>query len=494
MAASAASMRLGTSPASGHALAGAAWAALNTATVVVVPLALFVLFARSIPAATFGTLSLAVAATEVLKGFGAPGLYEALLGTGADDARKHETAVALLLGASGLLLAAYVLSASAYAFGNGVDGWTLLAFCAIGFRIPFDLLCLQPQARLAQGLRFKQLGLRTIVGSAGAGLVGAAFLLAGKPVAGFAAYQLAQSVLIFLVTVLSGQVLSRPRLHADAWAALRGEAFWATTVRAVATANNWLDQVVVGLLVGSTPLGLYALGKRCETAFITAASSFSSILFQPAFARAEPGRRGTPQRHALAVTTATSGLLAAFLVVNCGDVVTALFGPQWAAAAPLVALSALSGFARALGGVHGALLSVSGRNRQLLVLSGAAAVVGVLCLLVGVQFGLVWAAGALLLKNVGAAVSEAVAASRDARDTGRAYLLVVLLPFAAMVFGAVVGRAAAAHAGELQLIAVGATWNVLATLASSAAVATACGVVVLAGPYYEAWRPRRPRA
>ena len=51
-----------------------------------------------------------------------------------------------------------------------------------------------------------------------------------------------------------------------------------------------------------------------------------------------------------------------------------VFGPQWVNAAPVAAVLALSGFARAIGFVPGALMSVSGHNRELLITSAVSAV------------------------------------------------------------------------------------------------------------------------
>src|SRR3954452_16562620 len=76
-------------PASGRYLHGAAWSALNAVAGALLPLGIFVVFARWLPAAEIGAVTLGVAASEVIKAFGLPGFYEALLQQ-RDDQRQDD--------------------------------------------------------------------------------------------------------------------------------------------------------------------------------------------------------------------------------------------------------------------------------------------------------------------------------------------------------------------------------------------------------------------
>ncbi|WP_431272857.1 hypothetical protein [Dankookia sp. P2] len=84
-------------PATRRYLHGAAWSALNALIATLLPLGIFVIFARGLPAAEIGVVALAVAVTEVIKAFALPGLYEALLQQTNDRQRCTETALACLL-------------------------------------------------------------------------------------------------------------------------------------------------------------------------------------------------------------------------------------------------------------------------------------------------------------------------------------------------------------------------------------------------------------
>src|SRR3954462_9499955 len=90
-------------------LHGAAWSALNAVAGALLPLGIFVIFARWLPAAEIGVVALAVAVTEVIKPFALPGFYEALLQQKDDRQRCAETVLACLLLGGLALIGLYLL-------------------------------------------------------------------------------------------------------------------------------------------------------------------------------------------------------------------------------------------------------------------------------------------------------------------------------------------------------------------------------------------------
>jgi PST family polysaccharide transporter len=458
-------------------LSGVVWSAINAAAGVLLPLAIFVLFARLLAPAEVGVIVLAVAWTEIIKGLGAPGLYEALLQQREDDERHHQTALAVLL-AAGLLLFPLYLAIIALTLPSDPKGAPgLLELGVIGLRIVFDLATLQPQARLARGLSYRRLGTRSVVANAVAGVVGVGIALLGGPMLGLILYQVGQSALLFLTTALGTGTLAMPRFHRDCARSMAREAGLSTANRFIGSAVNHLDQVAVGAVLDARRVAYLNLAKRGETSIITVAVSFNSILFQPLFARPEarPGERAEGITRGLAILTLACGLPTAVFAVNSGTVVTAVFGAQWTAAAPVAAAMALSGFARALGFVHMGLLSVSGRNHVILLSSGVAAAVSPLLVLGLAPVGLVWCAAALAARSVVVTAWLAHATRADARRPLRIYLFDVLAPFALMLAGAGLGRWAAGAA----LTGTAGALEVLLPLAASATSAA-----LLAGPYF----------
>jgi O-antigen/teichoic acid export membrane protein len=451
-------------------LNGIIWSGLNAAASVLLPLGIFIFFAHTMSPAQIGVVALSVACTEILKTIGMQGLYEALLQQKDDLKRCHETAAfALLLAGMGLLVIYLIIMHILAVLMPDVAAYPL-ALDLVGLRIVIDLVSVQPQAALAQRLLYRRLGMRALVANSVAGALGIALALGDKPLTGLIAYQVGQSALVFLTASLGTDALSRPRWHRECFQRMAKEASLSTGVRLVAATINNLDQVVIGPLVGSIPFAYYNLGKRIETTFITTASSFGSILFQPLFARHGDAQPPNSVDRAIAVLTIVCGLPAAVFVINAQIAIATVFGQQWAPATGVAVLLALSGLARAIGTVPGSLLSVSGRNRDLLMVATASAVAGIA--LVGglATFGITWCAGALMVKNVLSTGWQARMTRNHAPTPWRTYLLHALVPFVLMTAAALAGRWVA----EL-FITGGETMADLATLTVSGVVsAIAC--------------------
>lgn len=460
-------------------VAGAMWSMLNAAASVVVPLLIFVVFARILQPRDVGLVALAVACCEMLKPFGAPGLYEALLQQPSDRKEMHETASAVLMTAGAILVPLHWLIIMI--LGSFVPDVAdhRLALSIVGLRVFLDLAAVQPQARLAQNLSFRRLALRSMIANTGAGIAGVAIALNGSPMLGLIAYQVGQSALGLLVTSIGTSAMARPVLHRKALRTMLREGWASSAVRLVSATNNYFDQIVIATVIGSQRLAFFNLAKRIETTFITAASSFSAILFQPIFAAGDAAAKERALRRSLALITLTCGLPAAIIVDNATLVVTTVFGPQWGSAATTTAILAMSGLARTYGGLHGALLSVSGRNRQLLAYASLSAFLGIAVVLPGSLVGLVWCAAGLAIKNALFAGCEAYLTRKDVPGLAQAYLVDAAIPLALMLGGGLIGR----FLGDI--LAPATLTGQIVALAFSTAVS------LTAGCLYFGWRYRQ---
>jgi O-antigen/teichoic acid export membrane protein len=420
-------------------LNGIGWSGLNAGASVLLPLGIFVFFARLLPPALIGVVALGVACTEILKTVGLQGLNETLLQQKDDLERCHQTAAAVLLAAGTGLLVAYVGLIHGLSLLMPEVAPHVLALDMLGLRIVADLATVQPQAALAQRLSYRRLGMRALVGNATAGALGIGVALGDKALAGMIAYQVGQSAMVFLTTSLGTGSFARPRWHKDCFQRMAREASLSSCVRLVAASMNNLDQVVIALLVGSTQLAYYNLGKRIESTFITVSGSFGSILFQPLFAQSTDRQHQLLSR-AVTVLTVICGLPAAVFVANGRIAITTVFGQQWAPATMAAVLLTLSGMSRAITTVPGSLLSVSGRNRDLLVVAAGSAAAGILLVASLANFGIESCAGALALKNV-LTLGWMARTTRDkVAEPGRTYVLYALVPFLLMLASALVGR------------------------------------------------------
>jgi O-antigen/teichoic acid export membrane protein len=380
-------------------IAGVVWSVVNAGAGVVLPLLTFTVFAHVVPPILIGFVAIAIACTEILKTAGLQGLYEALLQQPMDDRRCHETAcfVTLVLGAALVFLYLAVLAGLGWIIPDIARHYGVLAF--VGLRILTDLATLQPQAALALRLSYRTLALRSVIANVIAGAAGITVVMLGDGMVGLVVYQVGQSIIIFLATVVGAGALARPRFDRESFRRMVPEAGLSTCVRFIAATVNNLDQILISALVGGVSVAYFNLGKRIESTFITMINSLVGILFQPMFARRHHDAGDEVLRRSAAVSTLVCGVPAVIFFVGSLPIVQVVFGPQWVNAAPVAAVLALSGFARAIGFVPGALMSVSGHNRELLITSAVSAVSG--AALVGglASFGIVWCAAALAVKN-----------------------------------------------------------------------------------------------
>ena len=458
-------------------LKGAAWAGVNAATSVLLPFALFVFFAREISPPLLGLVALVTACVEVFKAIGLPGVYEALLQQKLDVRRCHETALALVLSASAVLTP--VCLAFVWGLGVLVPGlhrhFGLLAWLVL--RIPLDLAIVQPQAVLVARLAFRRLAMRTILANLVAGCLGILVACFVQPVAGLVVYQLVQSGLTFVTTAFGHGLLARPALHRDCLDRLRREMLLSTGNRTLAATINYVDQMVLAPLAGNVGLAYYNLGKRLETTFVTVANSFSAILFQPLFAADGILTKQKATLRALFLLTLICGVPAAVVFSNSRAVVGLLFGHDWLAASRVVGWLSLNGFVRAIGMVPGSFLSVSGRNRDLLVTSVVSALGSLALVAALAPSSVALCAAGLVAKNAIIVGWMAWLGRRDSGRPGLTYAVAVIIPLIAMT-------AAASAATVLLPAGLGAgPLRVVLTLACAGAGAACCGGLWIAPAY-----------
>ena len=421
-------------------LSGIAWAGANACVAVLMPMGIFIFFARTASPDMIGAVALAASCIEILKTLAMPGLYEAVLQQADDQTRCHETVAFVVLAAACALVIVYLLGLAALScFVPSVMSHGI-AFAALGSRVLFDLVALQPQAWLAQRLAYRRLAMRTMVSISAGGAIGVGVALLVDPFTGLIAYQIGQSLAFLLTTIIGTGAAARPRLHRDCFRHMRREASFATSVRLLAASANNLDQIMVASLVGSVPLAFYNLGKRIEAAFVTVAGSFSAILFQPWFAQVRIEKRRADLGGGVAMLTMMLGLPAAAFIANSSFLVGVVFGEQWQTAAGVAAVMAAAGFIRAVGYVPGALMSVSVRNRDLLVISFVSVVTGAALVVLTAPFGVLWCAVALLVRQLGSLGWMAATLRRESAPPVRTYLTGLATPFLLMLGGCMAGR------------------------------------------------------
>ncbi|MFL5336379.1 MAG: oligosaccharide flippase family protein [Geminicoccaceae bacterium] len=451
---------------------GAIWAGVSGGISILLPLTVYICFARALAPVEIGHFALAVTLSEIVKIFGLAGLYEVLLQRRDEEERDQSAALGVFLLAgvlllpvqSGLLLGVLALTDSWPSEGQL---WLLLL---MGLRVPIDLAMQQPQAELACRRAYARLAQRNMAANLGSAALGLGVLALGFPELGLATYTLAFSVAAALATIIGTGALRRPRWDPERLALLWREALAATGVRGAAAANSQLDQLLVGAMLGPLAFAHFNLGKRIELAFLGVSSTFSATLFQPHFAATRQGERRRATRSALVLLTATIGAGTACFVATADLVVGMLLGPAWLPAVPVTILLALSGYGRAIGSVHASLLSVSGRNALLLKCVIAGTILGVLLVTSASPFGAAVAAAAMCLRGTVTSIALAVTTRHDVGGSSVwMHLECACLPFLVMVGAAMAARGAVAGMAWASAD-VSLARSVLAILAAALAV------------------------
>ena len=442
---------------------GVIWSTINVGVSVGLPLGLFIVFARVTPAWQLGLIAVGLAWAEMLKGLAPQGLYEAFLAYREPDEPQVARGMLTILAAFGVAsYIAYVLILVVYGAHSAKATGLPWPIWVIGLRAPFDLITLQPQAQIAKKLAYRRLALRTVVGNLFAGGVALIFAFAHQPLAGLAVYYVGQSACILLATVFGAKVMARPlfsirKVH-EALKPLYHQTSWASGVRTLGVANNYLDQIIISAFIPLKAVANFNLGKRIEATLMQAAASFSGIIFQPLFAH-DPKNAAATMRRCMFTSVILFGPPVAVLVVNNQSLIPGVFGGKWQEAASTAAALAISGFWRGVGTVHSAYLSVSGRNRDLLFYAAGASLLGIAAVVGLHAEGVFWCAAALAGRSLVTTIWAAVLTRR--LTPARYYLRAVIGAFLMFMLGAWLGAwgGSAATASLPHLIGELLTWT-----------------------------------
>jgi O-antigen/teichoic acid export membrane protein len=298
-------------------------------------------------------------------------------------------------------------------------------------------------AMLARDLSFRSLELRamaaTIVGAA----AGIGLALAGTGAWAIIAQQLAvASVSTLLLWVLSPW---RPRFTFSL-ARLRALGAFGLRVfgtRVIFYLERNADNVLVGRVLGSAALGIYALSYNIMLVPLEQVGGPMAEVLFPAFSRMQDQldrlRRAWLRAVRLLAAVVMPALL--MLIALAPDVVHVVLGNKWSAATPVIQLLAWVGLHQSLQRFNSSVLQAVDRTGRLLVYAVVSAVVTVTSFAVGLEWGVVGVAAAYAISSTVVAPVYLVFTMRAAQSSVR--------EFAANLGGvtlAAIGAAAAAWA------------------------------------------------
>jgi lipopolysaccharide exporter len=411
-----------------HAARGAAALAAATMATHVLALATSVFLARHLVPADFGV----VAAANLVLAFIGP-LYDSGLGTAfvarAERPRDYAPTLVWSASASGIIVAvlaalAAPLVAQAFAQPSLVDVMRLLA---LGFVLRG--LAAAPLAILAKELAFVPRAVKTAAGGAAESATGVGLALAGFGVWSLVWGQLAGAAASAIVAWIF--VPWRPWGRFSAARLVEMSRFGRHVVAAntLGFLGSYLDNLVVGRVLGMGALGLYGAAFRWGRLPVTALAGVAGPVAFPTYvavrADAERLRRAYLRLVRTLTTLTMPAQVGLFLVA--GELVTALYPPAWNGMIGPLRVFALFGLVNSVVGTTGDVLKATNRPGWISGLALLHVPVLVLGLWLLVDRG---PSGAALALTLAALASGAVAlrVALDALGLGAARFAAALAP------------------------------------------------------------------
>ncbi|MHC4812796.1 MAG: MOP flippase family protein [Planctomycetota bacterium] len=155
---------------------------------------------------------------------------------------------------------------------------------------------------------------------------------------------------------------------------------------------NWcirnLDHLLIGVFLGATALGYYALAYRLLLYPLQAVSTVLSRVVFPIYARIQDDDARLRNAH-LKITAAVAMVMfpvMAGLMLVCQPMVVSLLGPKWLPTVPLIAIFALVGMLQCVGATVGPIYQAKGRTDLLFRWGLLVAVVMAVAFAVGLQW------------------------------------------------------------------------------------------------------------
>jgi PST family polysaccharide transporter len=131
-----------------------------------------------------------------------------------------------------------------------------------------------------------------------------------------------------------------------------------------------VDYIVVGRMLGALSLGYYTLAYNISGWPVSVFGLMINEVALPAFARAQDDARGLPRRvaGAFALTAAVAFPVSAMCLALSQPLVTAVYGPRWAAASAALAVLGLFGSMRIILTLVSNVLAALGDSKAVLTL------------------------------------------------------------------------------------------------------------------------------
>jgi O-antigen/teichoic acid export membrane protein len=414
------------------AIVGVAWSTMNSLVPLVVSVGVFTITSRYLSPAEFGVVAFAAGIASFASAIAPIGFGEAIV-QNTNIEKKHLDSVFWLCVAAaviiygGLLLAAWPLS--------GMSGEEQLAafIAVIGARVIFDLAATVPNALLTRSMSFDRLALRTTLAAVVSAVVCLTTLAMGYGAWALAISQLSAAMAASVAAFLS--VKWKPSLHVDkaSLSELKRFGLFASGNRILTTVS--VDQVMVGFLLGTTPLGLYGFAQRIHQILSQLIVGVLSSVSFPLLSslRTEQTKLREVFLSATFVSSAVSFPVFLGLAVVARDLIPFVFGTQWVnAVLPLQAFCVI-GLLTSIGVLQSSLIRSQGKVDWWMWYMATNQLLTALTVLISYSFGVGVMVFAIALKTLLYWPVSAVLTAKILQMNTWSYLKIFTVPLAAAI-------------------------------------------------------------
>jgi O-antigen/teichoic acid export membrane protein len=376
------------------------WSAINSVIPVLTSLGVFVVTARLLTPHDFGTVAFASGLALIGSAVCPGGLGEAIIQRLEISEQQLSSVFWLCLG-SGTLV--YTLECGAAAsLGEYFHMHDLAALIPIiSTRIIADMGAVVPNALLARAMSFHLIAMRTFFVSMIAAAITIGFLVAGFGIWALVFSQICSSYVIMAVGFVAIRWKPRVIFSAAAVKELLAYGLFSTGTQSLAKISLQNEQILVGLFLGTTQLGIYNFSKQILNVLNNVVANSLGAVAHPMFS----GIQNDLERVKRGFLNATfiSSLVAfpmfAGLALCAPKIVPVAFGLHWLPAVPLVQLQCSLGLLVCIGTLQSGLITSQGKANWWFYYQLAQTAGQVLAIVVFARFGVVIMLTAIVIKN-----------------------------------------------------------------------------------------------
>ena len=383
-----------------HVAAGLKWTVGETWGQQALHLVVFVFLARLLSEADFGLVALAAVFVSFAQLVVDQGLGDALIQRREITRRQVDTAFWVALGTGAVLTGLGLLLGPAIGglLGEPALGPVLQVLSLTFLLSAFSSIQI---ALLRRQLAFRSLAMRAIVATIGGGIAGISLALAGFGVWALVAQQVAAAVLsVLLLWRISPW---RPG-RSFSWPDFRDLFRFGINVVGsdfLSFLSRNLDNLLIGAVLGTVPLGLYAVGYRILAVSQTLLLNVARRITFPAFARLQHDPARLVRAYFRVTRTGAAVILPGYvgLALVAPELTVVLFGERWAEAGLVASTLFLIGPVLSVQAFSNSLLNAAGHPEVVLRFRLLTTVLNVIGFAIAVWFGIIAVAAAFVMRG-----------------------------------------------------------------------------------------------